>query len=103
MASVLAFSAISCGETTPGDISRQKEEIEMIGYQLRSYIKSRKDAVRKYNDLIKYPRTEANAWSIEKVRRDQLDKIKLYDKRLRVWLKIKLMLKWKWVNEWLNV
>ena len=73
LASVLTFSATSCGE------SKSSNE---IGYQIRSYITSRKDAVEKYNKLYAYPQNETNKSSIEKVKADLYDEILSYDEKI---------------------
>lgn len=78
----LTLSTASCWETTPQDVNQQKQKVEMIGHQLRSYINSRKYAVEKYNNLLKYPQTESNRYSMEKIKSDLYDTILSYDEKI---------------------
>ena len=72
----------SCSKPTPKDVIEQQQEVEVLGYRLRSYINSRKTAVKKYNKLDAYPQNESNQYSIEIVKAQLYKDILWYNEEI---------------------
>ena len=82
LAWILTFSATSCWKTTPQDVIKQEQEVEVLGHKLRTYINYRKSAVQKYNKLDAYPKTKSNWYSIEIVKAQLYKDILWYNEEI---------------------
>lgn len=56
----LTFGSASCGHKTEKDVMEQERKVESLSSQISDCINSRKWFVKKYNTLLKYPKTKAN-------------------------------------------
>ncbi len=78
----LAFWNISCSKTTQEDVNKQQEKVESISFQVSHYINARKQLVKDYNTLLRYPRTETNKSDINKSLAQIYEVITDYDKKI---------------------
>lgn len=80
----------SCGRATEKDVIREAQKFEIVKNDLRWYIDSRKEFVRKFNTLLAYPATPQNQADINNTLRQLYDTITKYDDLIRKLWKEKL-------------
>ena len=78
----LTFSNISCGNPTQKDIMKQENKVENISFQVSHYINARKNYVKKYNTLYRYPKTPKNEADIRRSMQQLYEAISDYDKKI---------------------
>lgn len=79
----LSFSNMSCWKTTERDVMKQEKKVESLSLQISQYIKARKGFVKKYNDLLWYPKTEANKNAINESLLQLYEAITKYDEKIK--------------------
>ena len=78
---LMLLSPTSCGNTTPEDIMKEKQKIELMVHQIHTYKAARKETVKRYNKLLG-AENESNRISIEKLKSDLYDEIMDYNKKI---------------------
>jgi hypothetical protein len=80
---LLGLWAASCWKTTSKDINDSRHKVELLSINIPHYIDARKKLVNEYNNILAYPRTEANEFEIDNHLSLLEEQIYEYDEKIR--------------------